>query len=277
MSNNPEKSNRLFHNNGNGTFSDVSDSSGANQVGDTFGVAYADYDQDGWLDLIIGNRDDRYYLFHNQLAAVSENVWLRVDLNGGEAMNRDALGSRIYLTTSNGETQLQEVKSGSSLGAGNETALHFGLGAYTAEQMQIRWANGATETLSVLPPNVTLSLSYPPMYAFGLGDGGVLVENAGTLLTVSQTISNSGNRPDAYHVSLDLPDGMALESTDPLTLIGDSAGIWQGVVQFPQGWEGSGTMTMTVSSVTDPTISETIVYEFVVEPFYQQFLPALMK
>ena len=57
----------LYHNNGNGTFTDVSEKMGiAGQVGKGMGVAIADYDNDGWMDIFVANDNDRNFLFRNR-------------------------------------------------------------------------------------------------------------------------------------------------------------------------------------------------------------------
>jgi len=59
--------NRLYHNNGDGTFSDVSDVSGiAAHRGKGMGVAIADYDHDGWMDVFVANDTVPNFLFHNE-------------------------------------------------------------------------------------------------------------------------------------------------------------------------------------------------------------------
>jgi hypothetical protein len=58
--------NLLFHNNGDGTFTDVSESSGLiKHIGKGMGVAFADYDEDGFVDMFVSNDTLRNYLFHN--------------------------------------------------------------------------------------------------------------------------------------------------------------------------------------------------------------------
>ncbi|HXE74571.1 MAG TPA: CRTAC1 family protein [Candidatus Xenobia bacterium] len=57
----------LYHNNGDGTFSDASKSSGiASQIGKGLGVVAADFDGDGWIDLYVANDSVRNFLFRNQ-------------------------------------------------------------------------------------------------------------------------------------------------------------------------------------------------------------------
>jgi len=58
--------NTLYHNNGNGTFTDVSATTGiASQPGRGMGVTIADYDGDGFTDIFVANDDAPFQLFHN--------------------------------------------------------------------------------------------------------------------------------------------------------------------------------------------------------------------
>ena len=57
----------LYHNNGDGTFTDVSEPTGiAAQIGKGMGVAIADYDGDGWMDIFVANDNERNFLFRNR-------------------------------------------------------------------------------------------------------------------------------------------------------------------------------------------------------------------
>ena len=59
--------NILYHNNGDGTFTDVSDAMGISKhIGKGMGVAIADYDGDGWMDIFVANDNDRNFLFRNR-------------------------------------------------------------------------------------------------------------------------------------------------------------------------------------------------------------------
>ena len=59
-------SNRLYHNNGDGTFTDVTSSSGISKEGKNLAVGAADYNNDGWPDLFVANDGLPAYLFHNE-------------------------------------------------------------------------------------------------------------------------------------------------------------------------------------------------------------------
>src|SRR3984893_16963475 len=59
--------NILYHNNGDGTFTDVSAAMGiGGEIGKGMGVAVADYDGDGWMDIFVANDNERNYLFKNR-------------------------------------------------------------------------------------------------------------------------------------------------------------------------------------------------------------------
>ncbi len=147
----------LFHNSGGSSFDDVSARSGIDQALPTLGVAYADYDRDGDLDLVTGNWNDGYRLYQNQ---GGRNRWLSVDLRGKGAVNRDAVGTRVYLTGTGGPTQMQAVRIGAGLGGNNQLALHFGLGASASADLRIVWSNGDECQLNDVPANQRLGIAY---------------------------------------------------------------------------------------------------------------------
>ena len=67
--------NRLFHNNGDGTFTDVSEKAGiANPAGRAMGVTVGDYDNDGWPDIYVANDAMESYLYHNNHDGTFTNV-----------------------------------------------------------------------------------------------------------------------------------------------------------------------------------------------------------
>lgn len=99
----------------------------------TMGSAYADCDQDGFVDLVVTawNEGPRLY----------RNTALTLRLQGaGVHVSRDAVGARAYLERDDGLRLMQELRLGSSLGPGNESALRFGL--YT-EPLVISYAPAA--------------------------------------------------------------------------------------------------------------------------------------
>jgi Na+-translocating ferredoxin:NAD+ oxidoreductase RnfD subunit len=140
----------LFINNGNGTFTDASHAAGIDAAMNGRTVAFADYDNDGWLDMFVANYGQAPILYHNDsgLGYVDlNNHWLTVDLSGTRS-NRDGVGAEISLWAHGLPVQLRQVQEGTSLGAGNAKEAHFGLGHATeADRIVVRWPSGAVQTL----------------------------------------------------------------------------------------------------------------------------------
>jgi len=160
--------NRLFHNNADGTFTAVACSNEAADVRMSLGVAYADYDRDGWVDLVVGNMDEGYRLYRNQTGQSVSRHWLALALTGGGRVNRDAVGARVTVTTPDGVTQTQDVINGSNLGAGNELTLYFGLGRAAAADVTVRWPDGTRQTFAGVAGDQRYHLDYPAAGATSL-------------------------------------------------------------------------------------------------------------
>jgi hypothetical protein len=71
------------------------------------------------------------------------NHWIKVRLEGTKS-NRSAIGARV-VARYGGKQQVQEVLSGCSFLSSNDPRLHFGLGAATAVDLEIRWPSGLVE------------------------------------------------------------------------------------------------------------------------------------
>ncbi len=154
-------SNKLFRNNADGTFSEAACNNEAADVRPSLGAASADYDRDGWVDLVIGNMDEGYRLYRNETGSNSGNHWLALELIGAGPVNRDAVGTRLTLSTPGGPTQMQEVINGSGMGGGSELALYFGLGPARTANLTIRWPDGTTQKIENVAADQRYRLDYP--------------------------------------------------------------------------------------------------------------------
>ncbi len=152
--------NKLFKNNADGTFTLVSCSNDSSDVRPSLGVAYADYNHDGWVDLVVGNMDEGYRLYQNQTGLSEDNHWLAIELVGGGNVNRDAVGARVYVTMPDGVSQMQDLINGSSLGAGNEAALYFGVGKSRKAEVRIRWPDGTEQSFKNIKADQRYRLQY---------------------------------------------------------------------------------------------------------------------
>jgi hypothetical protein len=145
--------NMLFHNNGDGTFTDVGYVERIDRIEDARGLAVLDYDADGHLDVVLRNYKQPARLLRNS----GREHWLRLKLVGTRS-NRDAVGARIVLQA-NGLRQMREVRAGSGYLSGSSLIQHFGLETATrVDEIRVRWPSGAQTLLRNVAPNRTLVL-----------------------------------------------------------------------------------------------------------------------
>jgi hypothetical protein len=151
----------LFRNIGKGRFEEVTKSLGqafaSPRVGR--GAAYADFDNDGRLGLLLSTNGGPVYLFRNEAqGAAASNKSLRIKLVGTKS-NRDGIGSTVRLTAG-GETQTQMLRSGSSYLSASELVLTFGLAHNErADTIEIRWPSGQIDRLSNAPAGRTITVT----------------------------------------------------------------------------------------------------------------------
>ncbi len=163
---NPEvQPNVLMRNDGDGTFTDVSEDSGADDAGYGRGAVYMDFDNDGCLDLYVANigkgpsEPQRARLFRNRCDW--GNGWLVVN-TVGTISNRDGIGARIVVEAG-GKTQIREVAAGGSNKSQNMLPVHFGLGkADMVDSIEVRWPSGTVQTLEGVAPNQTITIVEAP-------------------------------------------------------------------------------------------------------------------
>jgi hypothetical protein len=138
----------LFRNLGKGRFDNVS-----SKVGPAFtkpivarGAAYADFDHDGDLDILISTNNGPAVLLRND--GGNRNHWLSVRLAGTKS-NRDGIGAVVRAESAGGK-QWNMVRSGSSYCSQSDLALTFGLGADASVNLEVVWPSGTTRKF----PNV---------------------------------------------------------------------------------------------------------------------------
>ena len=149
-------SNRLLRNDGQGHFIEVAGAGGAagkvgapvgQRAGTSESVVVADYDLDGFLDLLVTNGNNMLpandggpkQLFHNR---GNGNHWLEFDLQGTTA-NREGVGAQVYVKTGT-VTQYREQNGGYHRWSQNFPRVHVGLAAHTTADVSVRWPNGTS-------------------------------------------------------------------------------------------------------------------------------------
>lgn len=145
----------VFHNEGRGQFREVGKPLGFTRRLVARGAAYADIDNDGYLDILLITNGGAAYLFRN--ASTSTNNALRIKTVGTRS-NRNGVGAVVRVTSQNGTTW-QTVRSGSSYCSQSELTLTFGLGHATeAQSVEIIWPSGQRDTLKNLKASATYTI-----------------------------------------------------------------------------------------------------------------------
>jgi VCBS repeat protein/ASPIC/UnbV protein len=136
--------NRLYRNNGNGTYTDVAPQAGIADPFDTFNAAWGDQDGDGALDLFVVGHSVNV-LFHND-GPTGGFVHLRLI---GTQSNASAIGARVWLVLR--ERRPSRVVEGGSGAYGQDSlTLEFGVGAAAGPfRARILWPNGTVQVLTV--------------------------------------------------------------------------------------------------------------------------------
>jgi hypothetical protein len=156
----------LFHNDGGGSFTRITQGALVNLAGTNIGGAnWADYDNDGFLDLFVARGVDAVrtsnVLFHND---GNSNKWLQV-VCAGRASNRLGIGAKVRaraLIAGTSRWQLRDISSGDGFQSCRLRA-HFGLGdATNVDLIRIEWPSGIVQELRNVAVNQILTVTEPP-------------------------------------------------------------------------------------------------------------------
>jgi len=140
----------MFRNLGKGHFEKTSDSLGPDFIRPIAGrgLATADFDNDGDIDIAVNIRGDYPELLRND--GGNSNHWLEVLLIGTQS-NRDGIGAILKLTSED-VTHVEQSKGGMSYMSANDPRIHFGLGKRAKiDSLVITWPSGRVDKLSNVP------------------------------------------------------------------------------------------------------------------------------
>lgn len=140
----------VYLNQRNGKFQDITEKLGGAVLEPRAGrgAAFGDFDNDGDIDVLVNNVNDRATLYVTE--SRNSNHWISIRLEGVQS-NRSAIGARVSCRTKE-LTQVDEVRSGGSYYSQNQFRVHFGLGESTEiDEIEIRWPSGKIEKLENIP------------------------------------------------------------------------------------------------------------------------------
>jgi hypothetical protein len=152
----PNEARRVYFNRGGSArpqFVDVAPLVGMTAGDNSRGVALADLDNDGRLDVVIANQHGAPSLYRNEPTPSGRiNAWIGVTLVGsGRGCARDALGSTVRVLTEH--PQMREVQASNGFASQHDRRIHFGLGALDAEvvAVRVRWCGGEAREYRLAP------------------------------------------------------------------------------------------------------------------------------
>ncbi|HNP20007.1 MAG TPA: FG-GAP-like repeat-containing protein [Fulvivirga sp.] len=156
-----EDPNKLYLNNQDGTFIDITDDNNLGDLGISRGVAVSDLDNDGDLDFLftildtdISNTQSTGNILLYENKSVNTNHFVKFKLEGSVS-NRDAYNSRVNVFC-NSDKYIRELYSSSSHCSQNSSIIHFGLGKNTViDSVIIVWSGGKKETIKDLEVDQT--------------------------------------------------------------------------------------------------------------------------
>jgi hypothetical protein len=161
---------RLFHSNGDGSFSEQAEDAGLVDRGQGRGIACFDADRDGLLDILVANSDSNHLVFYRNTSDTENHyVTVKLESNGD---NHFGIGARVSATTVDG-TQVREIRIGNNFTSHNPAEAHFGLGEADQVDIEVRWPDGSVSTQAGLAADQLVTVSRQVVTGLRLNvDGG---------------------------------------------------------------------------------------------------------
>jgi hypothetical protein len=148
--------NYIFRNTGNLRYENAGRQWGINTPSFSNGALYADLDNDGDLDYVVNNVNDKAFLYENTTNTSSKNNYLRIKCKGG-LHNKDGIGAIVKLFCDSGKIQLFENAPCRGYLSSAEPFAHFGLGNTTmVDSVVVEWYNGLHETIKNIKAKQTI-------------------------------------------------------------------------------------------------------------------------
>jgi hypothetical protein len=228
--NSPQPS-RLYHNNGDGTFIDITAAAGLPEL-NGIQLASGDVNSDGWVDLFLP--EDEALLFNDG----GTNGWLSVEL-AGIASNPNGIGARVEVAAGD-LAMVREITAGDGfMSQSHGLRAHFGLGTAASAEVTVRWPSGHVDMLSGVAENQAITVvegvgrdAPPAMFALAAPSDGDVVP-LGEPVTLAWEAAADADVV-TYTVHLAAPDGTdaTFETTEPTVEVPASALVAEGTYRW---------------------------------------------
>jgi tetratricopeptide (TPR) repeat protein len=153
---------RFWRNDGLYTFAERAKEVGLDNLRDGRGVVTFDYDNDGDLDVFIANQDQPPNLYRNDIEHANHWLILALQADPSTGTNRDAVGARVTLMTSQG-LQFRERDGGNGYSGQSDPRLHFGLGkSDSVKLLEVRWPDGGLQYLEDVAVDRVITVRQDP-------------------------------------------------------------------------------------------------------------------
>lgn len=139
---------------GNGGFVEGATAYGVDSLGDGRGMAIADFDRDGDVDMIITNYKSKAQYYVNKVA---RGCWLQIRLRGRQN-NRDGVGAIIRIRSGDNQ-QMRIISAGDGYASQFSRVAHFGVGeSEIIEELEVSWPNGKRQIFEGVPANQMIEI-----------------------------------------------------------------------------------------------------------------------
>ncbi|MHA7056377.1 VCBS repeat-containing protein [Aquimarina sp. M1] len=150
--------NYFYRNNGDLTFENVSNFWSESLPSYSNGAVYADLDNDGDLDIVTNNINEKAFVYQNKTDTLGDHNYLKIQLKGS-AKNRNAIGAKVTIFTNNG-LQTSEVYATRGYLSSVSSIVHFGLGnGSDIDSISVQWPDGGSSTHKNIAINTTITLA----------------------------------------------------------------------------------------------------------------------
>ncbi len=151
-------------NNGNMTFTDAPVTCGVTHTGQGRALAALDYDNDGFVDLVVGTNNGPLTLYRNDTAHTQTNRWLRVFLNtrASRGIAPDGYGAHVIASDDRGNSQHRWITGAASYLSQGEPSAHFGLADQSSATITVEWPNGTNTVRTGIAADQTITISSCP-------------------------------------------------------------------------------------------------------------------